>query len=218
MIKHDLYLARAWYRAHAEFGIKPDWKEFLAIRKAYSEEHRFYHTWQHIYECVRFVDLHYGRQALVVFALFYHDIVYDVARKDNEEKSAERWEAYGMKRQIQNAIGWLKCRQIGDLIRMTATHKVEPGQPLIFSMMNDADMHVFLCPDAHYLLYARGIWQEYKAVGRDKYIEGRLGFLSTIDPNTIFYTHQARELVHHARANLDLEKTILETTPDVILV
>lgn len=215
-LKFDFLLARAWFLAHRDLGLMPDWQEYLRLRKAYAEPHRHYHTWQHIYECVKFVKIHYGFQHSVVLALFYHDVIYDVQRKDNEEESAQAWIKYAKSRDVQRHQS-LKMNMIADMIRMTANHKVDDDQPLSFKMMNDADMHVFLCPDHHYLEYSRNIWREYSSFGREAYLAGRLSFLASVDHTTMFHTHQAKERMHHAKANLELERVILETEPDQIL-
>lgn len=217
MIKYDLFLAKEWYQAHRALGLWPDWKEFRTLRKIYNGPSRHYHTWQHIYETCLFVRRHYGFHPLVILALFYHDVIYSTASNNNEQESAIVWETYATLRGLQRHNS-LKVKTVSDLIIMTAKHQVEPGSPLIFLIMCDADMSIFLCPDDHYLEYARNIWREYQAKGRDAYIAGRLGFLKTIDPEKLYYTHQAKRLVHHARANLDLERTILESNPGKILV
>ena len=216
MIKWDLFLAKEWFLAHRELGLWPDWKEFKTIRASYNEPSRHYHTWQHIYETCLFVRRHYGFQPLVILALFYHDVVYDTASKSNEEESAIVWETYATMRGLHRRAS-LKVKSVSDMIRMTARHSVDPNAPLMFSIMSDADMSIFLCPTDHYLAYARHIWLEYSSVGKEAYLTGRLAFLKNVDPEAMFYTHQAKRLVHHARANLDLEKTILKTDPDRIL-
>lgn len=217
MLKWDLFVAKEWFLAHRALGLWPDWKEFQRVRAIYQGPSRHYHTWQHIYETLLFTRRHYGFQPLVIFALIYHDVIYSTSSKNNEEESAVVWETYAHMRGLHRHMS-LKVKQVGDMIRMTAKHSVDPQSPLIFSMMSDADMSIFLCPDEHYLEYARNIWREYKAVGRDAYLAGRLSFLRSIDPDKMFYTHQARQRVNHAKANLDLERTILETDPDKILI
>lgn len=216
MIKWDLFIAKEWFLAHRELDLWPDWNEFRTIRAIYKGPGRHYHTWQHIYETLLFTRRHYGFQPLVIFALIYHDVIYDVQSKRNEEESAIVWETYARLRGLHRHAS-LKVKTVGDLIRMTAKHRVEEGQGLIFQMMSDADMSIFLCPDEHYLEYARNIWREYRSVGREAYLAGRLGFLRSIDPESLFYTHQGKLRVNHAKANLDLERTILETDPDKIL-
>lgn len=216
-LKQDIFLAKEWFLAHREFGLWPDWYEFKRLKTIYQSEGRYYHKWQHIYECLRFARLHYGYHPLVIFALFYHDVVYNIKRKDNEFQSAEDWKEYAEGRGMLRHHT-LKVKFISDLILMTAGHKLDDNASLDARIMSDADMHVFLCPDHHYLEYAQGIWLEYKSFGREAYLAGRLQFLSTIDPDKMFYTHQAKAMVHHARANLDLERTILESDPERILI
>jgi len=217
-VRQDLYLAWAWNEAHKEFGLKPDWREYLAIRAAYqgSPAGRHYHTWQHILETIQFVFRHYGYQPLVIFALFYHDVVYEVGRKDNEEASAARWVEYARRRDIhRHAL--LKQNTVTDLIMTTKYHKVAPRQALIFSIINDADMSIFLAPTCKYLEYARDVWREFQSYGREGYLKGRLDFLEKLDPETMFSTHQAKALSEVVRGNIEMEREILLTNPDRLL-
>lgn len=218
-MKNDLFLLMEWTKIHLCMGAWPSIKEFKRLRSAYKGPGRHYHTFKHIADCIRFVNRHYGSgfdASLVKFALFFHDVVYDVKRKDNEELSALQWESYAKKSSIYRRIHG-KYKLVADLIRMTAQHSVPEGSSLLYKMMSDADMHIFLCPDHHYLEYANNVWKEYSVFGREGYLTGRLAFLDTVDPQTMFYTHQAKRLVHHAVANLDLERTILKDRPDQLL-
>jgi predicted metal-dependent HD superfamily phosphohydrolase len=212
------YLFAEWLSAHFRAGVVPSWNEFWRLMKCYSEPHRYYHTVQHIYECLRYLRKHYGDQRmihLVQFAIFYHDIVYDVTKKDNEEQSAKQWMDYSRNLSSMMLVHRLV---VESLIEMTASHKLAPNSSILFKIMNDVDMHVFLCPDGHYLEYARNVWKEYSVFGREGYLKGRLQFLSTIDVDSMFFTSEALEHIHHARANLALEKEILTSCPDQILV
>jgi predicted metal-dependent HD superfamily phosphohydrolase len=65
---------------------------WLALKKAYSRKSRYYHNLTHIEEMlVCFETYKSGLQFPdeVLFALFYHDIIYKSSKKDNELKSAE---------------------------------------------------------------------------------------------------------------------------------
>ena len=58
----------------------------------YGEIHRKYHTIDHIFECLEILDalgLAIGQMKRVALALIYHDVIYDVDRNDNEERSAD---------------------------------------------------------------------------------------------------------------------------------
>jgi predicted metal-dependent HD superfamily phosphohydrolase len=65
---------------------------FGEINKKYSEDHRYYHKLNHIQGCLReFDEIKYLliKPDEVEMAIFYHDVIYDVKRKDNEEESAK---------------------------------------------------------------------------------------------------------------------------------
>ena len=60
------------------------WQE---IRVAYYNPMRYYHTLKHLEHIYK--ELHSFRvNPLIEFAIFYHDIIYDATRDDNEDQSA----------------------------------------------------------------------------------------------------------------------------------
>lgn len=67
-------------------------KWYALIRQRYAEEHRKYHTWPHIEDCLRHFDAarHLAQNPdAVEMAILLHDIIYDPQRNDNEKRSAE---------------------------------------------------------------------------------------------------------------------------------
>ncbi len=60
------------------------WQE---IQLVYSKPTRHYHTLKHLEEIYKELQS-FNLTPLLEFAIFYHDIVYDVKRDDNEEQSA----------------------------------------------------------------------------------------------------------------------------------
>ena len=214
------FLLKEWIKIHIQAGVTPSLSEFRRLIQAYDAEGRFYHTSQHISECLHFVNRHYGFNSdlfLVKFALFYHDYEYDVKSNCNEEESRDRWLDYVSR--IKKTFGSRPSDvlTVCDLILQTKTHKVPAGSTLLVKIMNDADMHIFLCPDHHYLDYAKNVAREFSVFGREPYIKGRIAFLESLDVSSMFYTHQAREMLRNARANRDLELTILDCEPDRLL-
>jgi predicted metal-dependent HD superfamily phosphohydrolase len=67
--------------------IEQVWAE---IEKSYSNPKRYYHTLSHLqqfyYELEAAKELIQNRDALL-FSLFFHDLVYNPLRRDNEERS-----------------------------------------------------------------------------------------------------------------------------------
>ena len=64
------------------------WNE---ISTAYSKSNRYYHTLQHLESLLRYLEdvkHQITNWNAVLFALYYHDIVYNVLKHNNEEKSA----------------------------------------------------------------------------------------------------------------------------------
>jgi len=62
-----------------------------ALNAAYSQPHRYYHTLQHLQECLSLLTQlqHLAAQPeQIALALYFHDAVYDVHANDNEAKSA----------------------------------------------------------------------------------------------------------------------------------
>jgi len=73
-------------------GNPPPKSSFSRIMAAYSESHRFYHTFTHIEHCLSEFDEVKGLVESpdeVEYAIWLHDMVYDTHASDNEEKSAE---------------------------------------------------------------------------------------------------------------------------------
>ena len=64
---------------------------FAAITQAYSSGNRHYHTMQHIEHllslCHQYAD-HIKDRDTLLFAVFFHDIIYDIPGAENEEQSA----------------------------------------------------------------------------------------------------------------------------------
>ena len=64
------------------------WNE---ISTAYSKSNRYYHTLQHLESLLRYLEdvkHQITNWNAVLFALYYHDIVYNALKHNNEEKSA----------------------------------------------------------------------------------------------------------------------------------
>ncbi len=62
------------------------------IEMGYSQKKRYYHNLDHLTYMLRLAKEH-GEELedwdVLLFSIFYHDIVYNVKRKDNEDKSAK---------------------------------------------------------------------------------------------------------------------------------
>lgn len=217
-----LHLALEWMRVHRDLprdlrkrhGLR--WDEFQRIIRAYSEPHRFYHVLRHISKTVRmardcYPDARPEKISLIVMALIYHDVVYAIGSKTNEEDSAKQWRSYAEGRFDNHVTDW-----VDKLILLTKSHKLGDDSDGLSRIMNDCDMSILAAHEDEYLAYAQNIWREYRGAGKEAYCKGRLAFLRGLDANSLFYT--AVPSTYLAELNIATEIELLENHPERIMV
>ena len=183
------------------------------IMTRYGEPQRAYHTLDHIEQLlVQFESIkhHLSEPHIIALALYYHDVIYDPTRSDNELKSAEfATDALSL------YLSPEQCRQIHALIMMTANHQLDT---LIASdKYNDAaylldmDLSILGAPWSAYEQYAKAIRKEYKHVADDSYREGRTAVLQGLlaHPKLYLTDHYYNQLETQARDNIKRELTSL---------
>lgn len=144
-------------------------------------------------------------------ALIYHDVVYAIGSKTNEDDSAKQWRRYASDRFDPAIVDWIDAAII-----QTKSHKLGDDAFPMQKIMNDCDMAILASSDEDYLRYAQDVWREYRAVGKDAYRAGRLSFLKSLDVQDLFYTDVP--CTYDAELNISTEIEILEDRPDQILV
>jgi predicted metal-dependent HD superfamily phosphohydrolase len=131
---------------------------WLEIEKAYSRKKRHYHTLSHLenlFNQLGKYKSHLEDWDAVLFALFYHDAVYNVLKKDNEEKSAELAE----KRMRELTIPANKIEQCTRMILATKAH--QPASDSDTNFFTDADLSILGMDWETYLQYCRQVRKEY---------------------------------------------------------
>jgi len=143
------------------------WQE---IEAQYSESNRFYHTLGHLENL--YAQLLQVRENItdwdaIIFATVYHDYIYNTARTDNEEQSAD--------------IAHKRLESIGvpeERIQRTCAHILATKG---HSSTNDADTNAFTDSDLSilgqhwesYVEYSRQIRHEYSRYSDAEYNAGR---------------------------------------------
>jgi predicted metal-dependent HD superfamily phosphohydrolase len=176
-----------------------------ALLAAYAAPGRHYHNLQHIEDCLaalaRVDNLSTVEREILTQAIWWHDVVYDPAKSDNEELSAQLAE-----RHIRVDL----CQEVGRLIRLTRTHKVEPEDRL-GAILISIDLSILGAEPARYDAYAAAIRQEFAHVSERDYRDGRARVLRqfavrpVIFPDAAFaatYDRQARENLARELASL----------------
>ncbi len=173
---------KARWRTHVQMlgNFSPDLvgRTFENLCASYCEPQRRYHTLSHLtalFDCLEIHADEIGDPARLAFATWYHDIVYDPRRSDNEGKSAER----AMK-ELDNlgASGELRSHVV-QLILATKNHAAG-GRDYDDDIFLDADFAILGAPEDDYRQYARDVRAEYAHVNAPDWKAGRGTFLKKI--------------------------------------
>lgn len=147
--------------------IREFWTE---IEQSYSEKGRYYHTLQHLENLLtELIDIEHEIQnrEVVLFALYYHDVVYRATKSDNEEKSA----ALAQKRMLQLAIPTDTIERCKKLILATQSHFIADDSDTNY--FTDADLSVLGQNWERYSAYCENVRKEYAVYPDFVYNPGR---------------------------------------------
>jgi predicted metal-dependent HD superfamily phosphohydrolase len=184
-------------------GRSPMTREELVA--AYTAPGRHYHNLAHIEDCLgalaRVDHLSPLEREILSAAIWWHDVVYDATRADNEELSAQLAEQH-----VREDLR----QEVGRLIRLTKTHDVQPDDRL-GAILISIDLSILGAEPTRYDAYAAAIRQEFIHVPEGDYRAGRARVLSqfaarpVIFPDAAFaarYDRQARENLARELASL----------------
>lgn len=131
------------------------WSE---ISDHYKEPHRHYHTLTHLNHFLKEltnVRTQLKNQQAIFFALYYHDIIYDPLRSDNEESSA----LLAKERMMQMGVPGPTVDLTVNYIIATRTHAVKEDSDANY--FTDADLSVLGQQPENYKDYSNAIRAEY---------------------------------------------------------
>jgi len=174
------------------------------IEKEYSTENRYYHNLAHLYYMIDKVYKFKDRLkdiGTIMFSIFYHDIVYDTNRQDNEQRSAmiatDRLAKLGLP-----VDKILKCQN-----QILATKGHETNADNDTNYLIDIDLAILGEIPENYKDYAKKIRSEYSSYPSPIYNDGRKKVLqSFLDMDRIFKTDECyQKYERQARENLKAE-------------
>ena len=182
--------------------------EWASLVDAWSQPHRRYHDLAHLAAVLGVVaqlEATATDPAAVRLAAWYHDVVYDPTRADNEQISAERARA--------GLIGLVpdeRRAEVERLVLLTAGH--DPAQDDVNgAVLCDADLAVLAGPPQAYAAYASAVREEYGHLSDDDFIRGRIAVLASLAALPALYRtpEAAEQWTATAAANLTAELTLL---------
>ena len=163
MVIDSQTLDEAWQQVWQTLAPNQAMPDLQTVLNAYAQPQRHYHTTQNLQECLLWwqrCQNHMQAPAEVALALFYHDIVYDPKRSDNELQSANTMLAH-----LQAYLPEASTERIYRWILATAHH----GQQTTLSDADDADLKWVLDIDLGILSADAERFQEYERQIRMEY-------------------------------------------------
>jgi predicted metal-dependent HD superfamily phosphohydrolase len=181
------------------------WNE---IKQHYSHKKRHYHALNHLenlLEQLTEIKPMIKDWDVVLFSLYYHDVIYNALKQDNEQKSAELAE----KRLKSIGISLKIIEDCKAQIMATKTHFLSENQDT--NHFTDADLSVLGQDWETYLNYYQNVRKEYAIYPDFVYNPGRKKVLKHfLAMERIFKTAYFYEkLEQQARVNLERELRIL---------
>lgn len=189
---------------------------WLDIAALYNETQRTYHSLCHIDQLFGEFDriaAHLHEPHLIALALFYHDVIYNPARSDNELKSA----AYAVET-LRCYLSDEQCQHIYALIMMTANHQLDEltdnQKRSDAAHLLDMDLSILGTPWPEYERYAQTIRQEYAHVPIKDYRLGRITILEKLlaHPQLYLTAYYHQRLEVQARENIEREIMLLRAS------
>jgi predicted metal-dependent HD superfamily phosphohydrolase len=148
---------------------------------AYSAPGRHYHNLAHIEDCLaalaRVENLSPRERDILTEAIWWHDVVYDATRADNEELSAQLAGQH-VRKDISD--------EVARLIRLTKTHAVEANDRL-GAILISIDLSILAAEPARYDAYAAAIRQEFIHVPEADYRAGRASVLARFAARPVIF-------------------------------
>jgi len=200
------FLRSRWHALTAKYSDDQSARDasFRQIVQEYSGANRAYHNLSHVKALIaRYDEFKSGSDCdAVSFAIWYHDLIYDTRRQDNEENSAAlARKALG---DLRVAIGTIA--EAENMIKATKHHRAKhlsaDGELFL-----DLDISILGAPVALYREYSLAIRQEYNWVPSPVYREARSRILRDfLQRRHIFFNEQmSTQFEDQARSNLEGE-------------
>ncbi len=183
------------------------WDEIL---KHYTSNNRYYHNLYHIQNMLLQAEEHKSVIEdfdVLVFSIWYHDIIYKSTKKDNEEKSG----LFAKKALKKLNIEEKRRENVQKLIISTKKHQIVLDNNQDNAFLLDFDLSILGADWETYKNYTHQIRKEYKIYPDFIYKLGRKKVLRHfLDRETLYFTKAYRlKFEYQARENLLKEIELL---------
>ncbi len=199
-------LARSWQAAWSALGVNaPDDALFADLLARYSEPQRYYHTLQHLGECLEAFTTTQGlakRPGEVALALWFHDAIYDLNAHDNEARSAD-WAARALTAAGVEADAAARVQALV----MATCHAAQPTDADA-QLLVDIDLSILGAPAARFAEYEQQIRREYAHIPPDVFEPRRRLILGAFLARDPLYQTPGMRARCEANARVNLRRAI----------
>jgi predicted metal-dependent HD superfamily phosphohydrolase len=182
---------------------------FDTIARSYSEPQRFYHTIEHLANCLR--ELENVRNSLkfpdaVKWALWFHDLVYDPRASDNEEQSAYISESTLRAAHVDPSF----ISTTTELILATRHNHMPSDSDTCYLV--DIDLSIFGTDPVVFTEYENNVRREYAWVPESLYRTKRAEILTSFLHRTHIYHTDFFRTRYEQQARKNLQWSIHQLT------
>jgi predicted metal-dependent HD superfamily phosphohydrolase len=173
---------------------------FEEIASKYNEPHRQYHNFNHIKSMLELSTVFEFSEELQL-AIWFHDIIYNPLRSNNESKSAD----FASIKLLELGESNNSIQEVRRLIQLTKTHKTSPND-ILGKQLLDLDLAILGSNPETYFNYMQSIRKEYHIYPDLVYKPGRIKVLkSFLNREALFQTKELKHLELQAIENITNE-------------
>lgn len=165
----------------------------------YTEPHRHYHHLGHIASSLAEFDATGSNNSLIEGAIWYHDVIYDPKRGDNEAASIAWF--------LDATSSWLDPQAATAITRLieATDFRLPPSDDPDSRLMVDIDLAILSASPEAYADYCQAIRREYAHVGDDAFRVGRAKVMAGFLEWPIYRTEWFIGREERARENIARE-------------
>ncbi len=180
------------------------------LRRRYAEPQRAYHDWSHIEALLALFDEVRPRLTdwrAVLYAIIFHDVVYDPTRGDNEERSAEL-----LRCALANELTPATLDRAVSLVTATKKHAVPDGlddpERADAAIFLDMDLAILGADETSFDAYEGQIRAEYAHVPDEAFRAGRSRILQAFASRDRLYLSDWGHERFEAQARRNLARSL----------
>ncbi len=199
-------LEKNWFCLATQFTtIKSAQKAFLLLKQQYTGSSRHYHNFEHLNAMFKGLELSeskINKIEIIQFAIWFHDVVYNAYKKNNEVRSAKKATNF----LNTSSFAKEKTQKVVLFIEATAKHELLIHNNDL-ALFLDLDLSILGSERSVYQSYTKKIRKEYQLIPAFMYKKGRKAVLQHfMSRKNLYFTPEFQEkLEEQARENIAWE-------------